>query len=224
MAKILIVEDDASVAENVQDFLVSEGNVVEIAATAENAQELVKSFPYDLIILDWSLPKLSGVGFLQQYRAAGGNLPVLMLTGKESITDKEVGLDSGADDYITKPFHLRELSARIRALLRRPNTQIGTVISIADLVIDTVARTVTKGGQPVELLPKEYALLELFFRNPNQYFDGDSILERVWHSESDAGPGTVRTTMARLRKKIDTEGRESIIKNDRGFGYKLETI
>ena len=223
MAKILMVEDDASVAENVQDFLVSEGYVVEVAPTAEDAQDLVKSFPYDLIILDWSLPKLSGVGFLKLYRAAGGNVPVLMLTGKESISDKEVGLDSGADDYITKPFHLRELSARIRALLRRPNTQIGTVLTIADLSIDTVARTVSKGGEAIELLPKEYALLELFFRNPNQYFDGDSILERVWHSESDAGPGTVRTTMARLRKKIDTEGQESIIKNDRGFGYKLET-
>jgi two-component system, OmpR family, response regulator len=222
MAKILIVEDDASIAENVQDFLTAEHNVVEVAHTAESAHELLNSFHYDLIILDWSLPKQSGVGFLKQYRAAGGKAPVLMLTGRESLQDKELGLDSGADDYLTKPFQLREVSARVRALLRRPTMEIGTVITIADLSIDTVARSVTKGGEALELLPKEYALLELFFRNPNQYFDGDSILERVWHSESNAGPGTVRTTMARLRKKIDTDGQESLIKNDRGFGYKLE--
>jgi DNA-binding response OmpR family regulator len=223
MAKILVVEDDASVAENVQDYLTHESYVVEVAHTAESAQELLLSFHYDLIILDWSLPKLSGVGFLKEYRASGGQAPVLMLTGKESVQDKEVGLDSGADDYLTKPFHLREVSARVRALLRRPNTHIGTVITIADLCIDTAARTVTRGGEAIDLLPKEYALLELFFRNPNQYFDGDSILERVWHSETDAGPGTVRTTMARLRKKIDIDGKESMIKNDRGFGYKLES-
>lgn len=222
MAKILVVEDDVSVAENVQDYLVHENFVVEITHTAESAQELLKSFHYDLIILDWSLPKLSGVQFLQQYRAQGGQAPVLMLTGKETVNDKEVGLDSGADDYLTKPFHLREVSARVRALLRRPTTHIGTVITIGDLCMDTAARTVTKGGEALDLLPKEYALLELFFRNPNQYFDGDSILERLWHSETDAGPGTVRTTMARLRKKIDTDGEESMIKNDRGFGYKLE--
>jgi DNA-binding response OmpR family regulator len=222
MAKILMVEDDASIAENVQDFLATENNVVEIAPNAEDAHELIKSFHYDLIILDWSLPNQSGVDFLKQYREAGGKAPILMLTGRESLRDKELGLDSGADDYLTKPFHLRELSARVRALLRRPRTEIGTVITIADLSIDTAARSVSKGGEAIELLPKEYALLELFFRNPNQYFEGDTILERVWHSESNVGPGTVRTTMARLRKKIDTDGEESLIKNDRGFGYKLE--
>jgi DNA-binding response OmpR family regulator len=222
MAKILMVEDDASIAEDVQDFLAAESHIVEITHTAENAHELVKSFHYDLIILDWSLPKQSGVEFLKEYREAGGGAPVLMLTGRESLQDKELGLDSGADDYLTKPFHLREVSARVRALLRRPTKDIGTVITIADLSIDTAARSVSKGGEAIELLPKEYALLELFFRNPNQYFDGDTILERVWHSESDAGPGTVRTTMARLRKKIDIDGKESLIKNDRGFGYKLE--
>jgi DNA-binding response OmpR family regulator len=224
MAKILIVDDDVSIAENVQDFLTHESYVCEVAHSAENAHELIRSFHYDLIILDWSLPKQSGVGFLKQYRASGGQAPILMLTGKEAVQDKEIGLDAGADDYLTKPFHLREVSARVRALLRRPNVHLGTVITIAGLSIDTATRTVTKDGEPLDLLPKEYALLELFFRNPNQYFDGDSILERVWHSETDAGPGTVRTTMARLRKKIDTDGKESVIKNDRGFGYKLESI
>ncbi len=224
MAKILIVDDDVSIAENVQDFLTHESYVCEVAHSAENAHELIMSFHYDLIILDWSLPKQSGVGFLKQYRANGGQAPILMLTGKEAVQDKEIGLDAGADDYLTKPFHLREVSARVRALLRRPNVHLGTVITIAGLSIDTAARTVTKDGEALDLLPKEYALLELFFRNPNQYFDGDSILERVWHSETDAGPGTVRTTMARLRKKIDTDGKESVIKNDRGFGYKLESI
>jgi DNA-binding response OmpR family regulator len=222
MAKLLIVEDDASIAENVQDFLASEGHVVEVSHDGESALELVRSFHYDLIILDWSLPKLSGVGFLQQYRAAGGKAAILMLTGRESIQDKEVGLDSGADDYLTKPFNLREVSARVRALLRRPNASLGPTITIGGLSMDTAARAVRRGEEIIELLPKEFALLELFFRNPNQYFDGDSILERVWHSESDAGPGTVRTTMARLRKKIDVDGKESLIKNDRGFGYKLE--
>jgi len=206
----------------VQDFLAAEGNVVEVSHSAEGARELATAFHYDLIILDWALPKKSGIDFIQEYRVGGGKAPVLMLTGKDSIPDKEIGLDAGVDDYLTKPFHLRELGARVRALLRRPTAQIAVVITIGDLSIDTVSRTVSKAGETVELLAKEYALLELFFRNPNQYFDNDSILERVWHSESDAGIGTVRTTMARLRKKIDTEGKESIIKNDRGLGYKLE--
>jgi len=222
MSKILMVEDDASIAEDVQDFLATENHVVEIAPTAENGHELLKSFHYDLIILDWSLPKQSGVEFLKQYRDSGGKAAVLMLTARESLQDKELGLDSGADDYLTKPFHLRELAARVRALLRRPAKDIGNIITIADLKIDTASQSVTKSGEAIELLPKEYALLELFFRNPNQYFDGDTILERVWHSESDVGPGTVRTTLARLRKKIDSQGEESLIKNDRGFGYKLE--
>jgi DNA-binding response OmpR family regulator len=163
------------------------------------------------------------LAFLTKYRAGGGKIPVLMLTGRQTLEDKELGLDSGADDYLTKPFHLRELAAHVRALLRRPTAHIGSVIIIGDLTIDTASRRVRKNGSTLELLPKEYALFELFFRNPNKYFDTDSILERVWHSESDAGIGTVRTTMARLRKKIDADGAESVIKNDRGYGYKLES-
>jgi DNA-binding response OmpR family regulator len=222
MAKILLVEDDKDLAENVEDWLKHETYVVEVAHTAELAAELLATFYYDLLILDWNLPGLSGIDLIKTYRANGGLTSVLMITGKETIKDKEVGLDAGADDYLTKPFHLRELSARVRALLRRPRNTHTAVLTGGDIALDTATRQVSRAGQPIDLMPKEYALLEFFLRHPNQVFAQEAIIDHLWHSEKGVGVETVRTNIMRLRKKIDGDSEDSLIKNLRGHGYKLE--
>jgi DNA-binding response OmpR family regulator len=222
MSKILLVEDDKDLAENVEDWLKHETYTVEVAHTAELASELLAEFYYDLLILDWNLPGLSGVDLIKKYRAGGGLTSVLMITGKETIKDKEIGLDAGADDYLTKPFHLRELSARVRAILRRPRQAQAPTLTGGDIAIDTASRQVTRGGQTIELMPKEYALLEFFLRHPNQVFAQEAIIEHLWHSEKGVGIETVRTNIMRLRKKIDVDGVDSMIKNLRGHGYMLE--
>jgi two-component system, OmpR family, phosphate regulon response regulator PhoB len=144
-----------------------------------------------------------------------------MLTGKDTIDDKEQGLDSGADDYLTKPFHLKELSARVRALLRRSASISGNVLEVRDLVLDPTAHKLTRNGAEIQLHPKEFALLEHLMRHPNQVFSAQNLLDRVWTSESNVGPETVRTCVKRLRQKIDIDGQESMLENIYGVGYKL---
>jgi DNA-binding response OmpR family regulator len=222
MSKILLVDDDKELAENVEDYLKVDAHIVEKTHTGEDALEFLRQYVYDLVILDWGLPGLSGVEVLRKYRAIGGQTPILMLTGKETLQDKEIGLDAGADDYLTKPFHLRELAARVRALLRRPTAVLNNVITVGNLSVDIARRTARKDGKVLELLPKEYALLEFFLRHPDQVFDPNTLLDRVWHSEQDVGTETVRTHITRLRKKIDSLGKQSIIKNVHGQGYRLE--
>jgi len=148
----------------------------------------------------------------------------LMLTGKGTINDKEQGLDAGADDYLTKPFHLKELSARIRALLRRPVTFTGTTLKVGSLEIDPSSHRLTIEGREVNLLPKEYAILEFLMRHPNEVFSPDALLNRVWNSESEASTDTVYTYIKTLRKKVSPEAPSSIIKTVHGVGYKLESI
>jgi len=223
MARILVVDDDKSQLENVEDWLVHQHYVVETAESAEQAEALLQSYTYDLLILDWQMPLMSGVELLQRFRSSGGSTPVIMLTGKETLEDKEHGLDAGADDYLTKPFHLKELSARIRALLRRPEKPVGNVLRVADIEMDTVSFCTTRAGKSIDLLPKEYALLQFLMKHPNEIFDAETILDRVWNSEQQVGPETVKTTIMRLRKKIDEDRQESIIKSMRGMGYKIES-
>lgn len=222
MAKILIVEDDLDVAGMIEDWLVhQEKHVVEKVATGSDAADRLKFYHYDLIVLDWELPDLSGIEILKRYRSADGMVPILMLTGKSAIDEKELGLDSGADDYLTKPFEGKELSARIRALLRRSSGRATNTLKAQDVLLDPVSRAVTKAGQPIELLPKEFALLEFFLRHPDEVFSLEALLDRVWKSESDSSPDTVRTTIQRLRKKIDREGEPSLIGTIHRVGYHL---
>lgn len=222
MAKILIVEDDLDVAGMIEDWLVhQEKHVVEKVATGNDAVDRLKFYYYDLIILDWELPDFTGIEILGNYRKSGGTVPVLMLTGKSAINEKEVGLDAGADDYLTKPFDGRELSARIRALLRRTVGKATNILIMKDLVLDPVSHAVTKAGEPIELLPKEFALLEFLLRHPDEVFSLEALLDRVWKSESDSSPDTVRTTIQRLRKKIDRDGEPSMIGTIHRVGYHL---
>ncbi len=221
MAKILIVEDDLRLAENIGKWLVLEKHVVEHLEDGQEATDHLRFYPYDLIILDWGLPGVSGIEVLRQYRSHGGIAPVLMLTGRKEVDEKEKGLDAGADDYLTKPFHMRELGARVRALLRRPPEHPGQTLRFGDLTLDTVNHRVMKGDQEIELLPKEFALLQFLMRHPGQVFSPEAIVDRVWASISEVSPESVRTYVTRLRSKIGSAGEESVIKNIHGVGYRL---
>ena len=222
MAKILLVEDDPEVCEVVTDWLVDEHYTVDVVNNGVEAIERLRFDKYDVLIFDWQLPDLTGIEICKKFRSKGGNTPVLMLTGKSEITDKETGLDAGADDYLTKPFHPRELSARVRALLRRSGDLKQNVLTCGDLELDPQGFKVTKGGKEVALLPKEFALLEFFLRHPNQVFSPEALLDRVWSAESEASPDTIRVHITKLRGKIDNEGQPSMIKTIHRQGYKWE--
>lgn len=222
MAKILIVEDEATIADLVKAYLTSEHHIVEVVSDGNEAMERLKFYKYDVIILDWLLPGLLGVEVCKQFRASGGSTPVLMLTAKKQTQEKVYALDQGADDYLTKPFELQEVSARVRALLRRPQAVAGNVLKARNIVLETSTFRVSRDGEDVQLLPKEFALLEFFMRHPNQVFSAEALLDRVWSSDSEASPETIRTYIKRLRQKVDTKGQNSMISTVHGVGYKLD--
>ena len=222
MAKILVVEDDKEIQDSVKKILELEHHQVELASDGDEGLFMMGTYTYDVIVLDWQLPKKEGVEILKDYRNSGGKAPILMLTGKTSLDDKEQGLDSGADDYLTKPFAGKELAARVRALLRRPNLSTANVLNLAGIVLDPSARTVTRNGEAVELLPREFQLLEFLMRNPNRVFEQTAILNRVWPSESDATSEALRSTVKRMRKKIDPDG--EIVRTVHGVGYVFRSI
>jgi DNA-binding response OmpR family regulator len=220
MSKILLVEDDIDLSDRVSEWLRDDGYVVEAALDGATALAFIKTYLFDLLILDWQLPGASGVDICRQYRSNGGVAPVLMLTSKSALPDKITGLDAGADDYMSKPFHIEELSARVRALLRRPQAILSDQLHYLDLTIIPSQREVRVQDQPVHLLPKEYALLEFFVRHPNQIFSPEQLLNGVWESSAEVSIGTVYTNMKTLRKKLGASAR-SIIVTASGGGYML---
>lgn len=222
MPKILIVEDEPDLSEPVRAYLTHEHHIVEVVDNGLEALERLKFYKYDVIILDWMLPGMQGVDICKHYRTAGGTTPILMLTARKQTPDKIQALDAGADDYLTKPFDVQEVAARVRALLRRPQQVTSNVLKARNVVLETSTFRVTRDDQEVQLLPKEFALLEFLMRHPNQVFSAEALLDRVWASDSDASPETIRTYVKRLRKKIDVEGAQSIINTVHGVGYKLE--
>lgn len=223
MAKILIVEDDEHLRSDIVDVLEFEKHTVEGVGDGKEADDRLKFYQYDLIILDWELPNLPGIEICRRYRATGGASPVLMLTGKDGISDKEMGLDSGADDYLTKPFHIKELTARVRALLRRPVTMTGTVLRIKNFSLDTNTKVLCRDSNEIQLSPKEYALMDFLMRHPDEVFSQEALLERVWSSESDASVFSVYTAVKTLRKKITADGEKCILATVHGLGYRLES-
>ncbi|HEY9870040.1 MAG TPA: response regulator transcription factor [Candidatus Obscuribacterales bacterium] len=222
MAKILIVEDDLDFCSMVEDWLSHEHHMVETVHDAADGRHRMLYEEYDLIIVDWNLPGGSGVELVKELRNKGATTPVLLLTGKSLVSEKETGLDAGADDYLTKPANLRELSARVRALLRRASGAASNVLKAGNLTLDPVTFRVTRNGEEIDLQRREFALLEFLMRHPDQVFSAEALLERVWASESDATRDAIKTCLKRLRKKIDVEGRESVIKTVHGVGYKLK--
>jgi DNA-binding response OmpR family regulator len=222
MPRILLVEDDEELANKIASALTFQHFQVEVMGNGEDALQLLKRFIFDLIILDWNLPEKTGIEICQSFRNRGGNTPILFLTGRGSVMDKETGFMVGGDDYLTKPFHIRELSARIRALLRRPHATERQSLEVGRLALEIETYRVFIDGQPVKLLPKEFALLEFFMKHPNEPFSSKALLERVWESDSDASEDTIRTYIKTLRRKITPKGDDCPLKTIAGYGYKLE--
>jgi two-component system, OmpR family, response regulator len=219
LAKLLLVEDEIDLAQQLEDWFRREQHTIDVVHTGQDALNHLKVSKYDLVILDWMLPQISGLEVLRNMRSRNNRTPVIMLTAKDSEDDKERGLDSGADDYVTKPFSLRELSARTRAALRRSSQAAKTVLEAGDIELDPVSRTISKSNIEIHLEPKEFNLLEFFMRHPQQVFSADALIDRVWPSDTLISTDAIRTYIKILRKKLDNE---RVIQNVRGVGYKFE--
>lgn len=223
MAKILVVDDDRDLSVMIKTWLGSESHTVEVVHDGNEGMDRLRVSDYDVIVLDWNLPGMSGVEILKNFRNEQGKTPVILLTGNRAIEEKETGLDTGADDYLTKPFNIKELSARIRALLRRSPPLTTNILEVGDLVLDPGKHRLTKKGAEIMLLPREFALLEFLMRHPGDVFSAESLLQRVWHSESEATVEAIRTCIKRLRQKIDQDDEQSCIETFARIGYRLRS-
>lgn len=218
--RILIIEDEDKVAEFIRKGLQQEGYAVDAVRDGEEGAYQAETFEYDAVILDLMLPKLSGLEVLGKIRARNLNLPVLILTAKGSVEDKVTGLDHGANDYLVKPFAFAELSARVRALLRR-GTQESTTLRVADLEMNTTTRVVTRAGRKVDLKLKEFSLLEFLLRNARRTVTRTMIIEHVWDIHFDSVSNVVDVHINTLRNKIDRPFSPPLIHTVRGVGYVL---
>jgi len=218
--RILVVEDDRKVASFIHDGLARECYAVDVLHDGSHAGEQANALDYDAVVLDLMLPGRSGFQVLRDIRARKAALPILILTARDSLEERVAGLDSGADDYMVKPFALAELSARLRAVLRRGTPRENT-LRVADLEVDTVRRTVRRAGRAVELKPKEYALLEYLVRNSDRPLTKSLIIEHVWNIHFDSVSNVVEVHINALRNKIDRGFDRPLIHTLRGVGYIL---
>jgi len=219
--KILIVEDEHLIANALKKGLEQEHYTVDLAFDGETGFDLASSGDYDLILLDLMLPKMNGLEICRQLREQQIQTPILMLTAKSQIEDKIKGFNSGADDYLTKPFAFEELLARVRALVRRPQKSASEVITIGDLSLNLSTYEVIRQGKNITLSSKEYSLLECLMRHANKILNKDQLIQHVWSYESDILPNTVEVYIRNLRQKIDEPFKTKLIKTIRGFGYKI---
>jgi DNA-binding response OmpR family regulator len=221
--KVLLVEDEHKIARAISLGFKQEKAVVEVAYDGEEGLSAALGDEYDVIILDRMLPGgMDGVEICRRIRAQGIQTPIIILTAKSQIRDKVSGLNAGADDYLTKPFSFEELLARVRAVLRRPQDNIGNVLQVEDLTLDTITYEVKRGGQPIRLSNTEYSLLEYLMRNYGRVLSKTNIINHVWNFDADILPNTVEAYIGYLRNKIDKpfKGTE-LIQTVRGFGYKI---
>ncbi|CAN5279643.1 response regulator transcription factor [soil metagenome] len=224
MAKVLLVEDDIATAEFVSAYLNNDHHLVEHVTDGRDGLEYALQSDYDLILLDWDLPGLDGDKLLKELRAKGKKTPVIMLTCKTHVDRKTDALDGGADDYLTKPFDLKELAARIRVQLRKSADQISNVIALRNITMQPEKLKATMDGADLDLLPKEFALLEFFMRNPDKVYNVEAIMHRVWATDTESTPGAFRTVLARLRKKLEMpEGEKPLIETVHSAGYRFNS-
>ncbi|MBX9690965.1 MAG: response regulator transcription factor [Cyanobacteria bacterium] len=223
MFKILVIEDDKILSALVKQYLLLQKYEVDIALDGEEGLELLSNNDYAAAIIDWELPGLIGPSVCKSFRSRGGQTPIILLTKKSKVSEKVSGFDSGADDYLCKPFEMPELYARLQALLRRPPAIKERLITIENLVIDCDRRTAMVAGQALDLTRKEFVVLELLASNPDRLFTPDSIMNKVWSFDKDITVWAVRSTISRIRTKITAVDQRcaSLIKNIYGQGYKL---
>jgi heavy metal response regulator len=220
--RILVVEDEKKVASFIKRGLEEEGHAVDVAADGEEGLTMALECVHDLIILDIRLPKMDGLRVLKELRQEKVMTPVLLLTVRATIEDKVLGLDAGADDYLTKPFAFQELVARVRALLRRRAGADPAILQVADLTLDPARRTVSRGGEKIELTAREFALLDYFMRNPGRVLTRAMIAEHVWDYTFDTTTNVIDVYVNYLRKKIDAGWEPKLLHTVRGVGYVLK--
>ena len=215
--RVLVVEDDQGVGELVSDDLREQGYALDWVQDGEEAVELLASFPYDLVVLDLMLPGYNGFEILERLRGGNNRVPVLMLTARDGVGDRVKGLELGADDYLTKPFHLTELRARVRALLRRSQGEASNQVSVGRLVLEVAQKRVWFDDKEVRLSGKEYTVLEFLALNAGGYYTRDALLEHVWPGDASIDPRTVDTYIRYLRRKLGDDTIETV----RGLGYRF---
>ena len=220
--RVLVVDDERAVRDSLRRALELEGYDVELAADGEEALErLAQNGEPDAVVLDILMPKIDGLEVCRRLRREGHRLPVLMLTARDEVENRVAGLDAGADDYVTKPFALEELLARLRALLRRTTSGSGEILRFADLELDPKTREVRRAGEPIELTRTEFSLLELFLLNPRQVLTRSVIFERVWGYDFGFSSNSLDVYIGYLRRKTEAGDRPRLIQTVRGVGYAL---
>ena len=218
-AHILVVDDDPRITDLVRRILAYEGYSVAIASSGNDALNRTLEHPPDLIVLDIMLPGLDGLEVARRLRAAGDNVPILMLTARDAVTDRVEGLETGADDYLVKPFAPEELLARVKALLRRKQEERHEVLRYVDVELDTGTRIAHRGAREIELSPTEYELLLLFMKRPRQVLTRDIILDRVWGIDFEGSSNVLEVYVSYLRTKLEAGGEPRLIHTVRGVGY-----
>lgn len=225
--RILVVEDETGLAKALRIGLAREGHAVDIVGTVADATEALAGIEYDLLVLDLTLPDGDGVDLCRGLRSgevtamAGPNVPVLMLTARDALDDRVTGLDSGADDYLAKPFALAELKARIRAVLRRPPTQVPALLRAGDISVDPTRHLARRGTRTLSLTNKEFGVLEYLARHPGVVVSAEELLEHVWDAHADPFTQTVRVTVGTLRRKLTVAGEQPVLETVIGRGYRL---
>ncbi len=220
--RILLVEDERKVASFVKKGFEEEGYAVDLAVDGEKAIYLAETNDYDVIILDWMIPRRDGLGVLKHLRGSGVATPVILLTAKDAVSDKVQGLNSGADDYLTKPFEFAELLARVRALFRRGKSDQPTTLEVGDLRMDLLTRKVLRAGASIDLTAKEYSLLEYFMRNAGKVLTRTMIAEHVWDVHFDSDTNVIDVYVNYLRNKLDKPFELKLLQTVRGVGYVLK--
>ncbi len=223
VAKVLIIEDDEVLSAALLSWLEAQGHRGECSANGADGLQLLQCSGFDLALVDWQLPELSGPEVCEQYRRKGGKTPILMMTQKSHIADKELGLDSGADDYLPKPFDMRELAARVRALLRRSTGLFDSNMQTGQIALDYGRCDVTIRGRRIQLVPREFEVLEFLLRHAGTYIASERLISHIWDSDSSVTNEALRVCILRIRKKIETEDALPILESTKGLEYRISS-